>query len=450
MTRRSSNAMRAQGSEPQPAGSRLRDIIRRNRSPEPVGVYAVCSAHPQVIAAAVQEAHENQSVSHVESTANQVNQFGGYTGQSPEQFASFVRAVARQAGLADRQVLLGGDHLGPFPWRSEAASVAMDKAHALVRAYVLAGYEKIHLDASMACADDPRQGIDERTVADRAASLCQTAEDTSRQRPPNSPPLLYVVGTEVPTPGGESGSEETVSVTPAGHVQCSLDAFQRSFAKRGLDDAWQRVVGLVVQPGVEFGENNVFDYDRRKGKTLSSALPVNPQLAYEAHSTDYQRASSLKELVEDHFAILKVGPELTFAFREAVFALSAIEQETLRGKAVRLSAVREALETVMLRNPSYWRDYYHGDQNQLRISRFYSYSDRCRYYWQQPELNTEIELLIHNLTAKPPASTLISQYLPQEYQAIRAGTLRASPSELIRYHIRLVLHKYATACGEIL
>jgi len=141
-------------SESQHAGGRLQDIIRRNRSSEALGLYAVCSAHPQVIAASAREAHENGSVLHVESTSSQVNQFGGYTGQNPEQFAGFVRSVAWDAGLSDDQVLLGGDHLGPFPWRSESASVAMDKACALVRACVLAGYQKIHLDASMACADD--------------------------------------------------------------------------------------------------------------------------------------------------------------------------------------------------------------------------------------------------------------------------------------------------------
>jgi D-tagatose-1,6-bisphosphate aldolase subunit GatZ/KbaZ len=435
-------------SESQHAGAGLKDIIRRNRSSEAVGVYAVCSAHAQVIAAAAREAHENESVLHVESTSSQVNQFGGYTGQNPEQFAGFVRALARDAGLSGDRVLLGGDHLGPFPWRHEPASVAMDKARTLVWACVLAGYQKIHLDASMACADDPKSGLDERTIADRAAALCETAENAFRELPPKSPSLLYVVGTEVPAPGGESSSEESISVTAAGHVQSTLEAFKRAFDKRGLHSAWKRVIGLVVQPGVEFGESNVFDHNRRRAKALSSALPSSPLLVYEAHSTDYQLASSLKQLVEDHFAILKVGPELTFAFREAVFALSAIEHEMLRGKATRLSNVREALEAAMLRNPSYWRDYYRGDENQLRISRFYSYSDRCRYYWNETEVNAEIELLNENLTTFSPGLTLVSQYLPLEYEAIRVGSLQTLPSEMIRHHIRTVLHKYATACDQ--
>ncbi len=197
------NAEHEHLSETKCAGERLQQIIQRNRSCEAVGVCAVCSAHPQVIAAAARESHENESVLHIESTCSQVNQFGGYTGQTPGQFASFVRAAARDAGLSNDRILLGGDHLGPFPWRLEPASVAMDKARAVIRACVMAGYQKIHLDASMACDDDPGPGLDEPIIADRTAALCETAENTHRELSPNSPPLLYVVGTEVPAHSSE-------------------------------------------------------------------------------------------------------------------------------------------------------------------------------------------------------------------------------------------------------
>ena len=430
------------------SGARLQDIIRRNRSSHAVGVYAVCSAHADVIAAAARQAKANDSVLHVESTSSQVNQFGGYTAQNPEDFASFVRAAAAEAGLPHSRILLGGDHLGPFPWRREPAAVAMEKANGLVRGCVLAGYQKIHLDASMACGDDPKAGPDERTVANRAAELCETAEKAFRELVPDSAPLLYVVGTEVPTPGGESQPQQSISVTTAEHVRSTLEVFQRAFEKRGLTAAWERVIGLVVQPGVEFGEGNVFDYDRQKTTALTNALPASPLLVYEAHSTDYQLPSSLKTMVEDHFAILKVGPELTFAFREAIFALSAMEQEIFLGKNARMSSVRDALESAMLRNPSYWRDYYQGDEDQLRLSRFYSYSDRCRYYWHDADVKAQIDLLIGNLSQSPPPVTLISQYLPVEYEAIRGGRLQASPLDMVRHHIQVVLHKYAVACGE--
>jgi D-tagatose-1,6-bisphosphate aldolase subunit GatZ/KbaZ len=204
----------------------------------------------------------------------------------------------------------------------------------------------------------------------------------------------------------------------------------------------------VVQPGVEFGNDFVLEYDRSQARSLSAALPRSPALVYEAHSTDYQSPGALAQMVEDHFAILKVGPWLTFAFREAVFALSAIESELLAGrKSPRLSRVREVLDRTMVRKPVHWRSYYHGDENQLRLSRAYSYSDRCRYYWHQPAVQAEIERLLDNLRKHALPAMLVSQYLPQEYEAIRAGQIENQPEAMIRYHIQRVLRIYAAACG---
>ena len=60
---------------------------------------------------------------------------------------------------------------------------------------------------------------------------------------------------------------------------------------------------------------------------LTELLKDEAGLVYEAHSTDYQRPESYRNLVRDGFAILKVGPALTFAMREVLEALSLIEAE---------------------------------------------------------------------------------------------------------------------------
>ena len=347
----------------------LRNIVNRNRVSAEGGVYAVCSAHPWVIDAAIHQAMEDDSVLLVESTSSQVNHLGGYTGQTPRQFADFVHSASRRMGFPEDRVLLGGDHLGPFPWRTTASNRALRKACELVRACVLAGYGKIHLDASMACADDAKV-VPEYIVAQRAAVLCEAAEEALKQLPRGAALPLYVIGTEVPAPGGEPASGEPPVVTTVESLQQTLQIFQKAFEQEGLSVAWQRVVGVVVQPGVEFGNDLVIEYDRSRARSLSAALPRSPALVYEAHSTDYQSPSAFAHMVEDHFAILKVGPWLTFAFREAVFALSAIERDLLAGrKSLRLSRVREVLDQAMLRKPAYWRSYYHGNENQLRLSR---------------------------------------------------------------------------------
>jgi D-tagatose-1,6-bisphosphate aldolase subunit GatZ/KbaZ len=429
-------------------GARLQNVLHRNRESGKGGVYAVCSAHTQVIEAAIQQALEDGSVLHVESTSSQVNQFGGYTGQTPQSFSAWIREAAQRAGLPPEQVLLGGDHLGPFPWRSEAAHSALRKARELVRACVLSGYQKIHLDASMACADDGNTSLEEQTVADRAGVLCQAAESAYGELSPGSPRIVYVIGTEVPAPGGESQGAHAPQITTAEHMQRTLGIFQRAFSEQGLSSAWERVVALVVQPGVEFGSGLIFDYHRTKTRSLSAALSGYAGIVYEAHSTDYQSPKSLKQMVGDHFAILKVGPWLTFAYREAVLALAAIEHELLKTKSgIRLSQVREALEQAMLSNPVHWRSYYRGEEEETRRELIYSYSDRCRYYWNEPSVQKEIAQLFENLAVQPIPPTLVSQFLPLEYEAIREGRLEATWEMIVRDHIQRVLRIYSGACA---
>lgn len=424
----------------------LRSIVQRNRGGQAVGSYAVCSAHPAVIGAAIQQVLEDGNCLHVESTSSQVNQFGGYTGMTPQQFADSIRGAAASAGLAAARVLLGADHLGPFAWRNEPSATAMAKACDLARLCVHAGYQKIHLDTSMSCVDD--KILDEKTVAERAAILCRVAEQACSEMPNGWPRPLYVIGTEVPAPGGEVAEGECPTPTTVADVYRTLEIFHSAFRAHGLFDAWENVVGLVVQPAVEFGDAKVFDYDRQKVHALSTGLPKTPALVYEAHSTDYQSPAALAEMVQDHFAILKVGPWLTFAYREAIFALSGIEREILGQKReVRSSHVREALESEMLRNPAYWRWYYHGDDDGLRLSRAFSFSDRCRYYWAQSSVQEEVKLLLHNLRRFSCPLTLLSQYLPIEYKAIREGSLEIDAAAIIGYHIRQVLRFYSAACG---
>jgi D-tagatose-1,6-bisphosphate aldolase subunit GatZ/KbaZ len=425
----------------------LQSIVQRNRSGSAVGSYAVCSAHPAVIDAAIQQALEDGNCLHVESTSSQVNQFGGYTGMTPQQFADEMHVAAASAGLPAGRVLLGADHLGPFAWRSEPSAIAMTKACDLARLCVHAGYQKIHLDTSMPCGDDV-ETLDEKTIAERAAILCRAAEEACDEMSTGSPRPLYVIGTEVPVPGGEVAEGECPVPTKVEDVHRTLDVFHSAFREHGLLAAWENVVGLVVQPAVEFGDAKVFDYDRKKVHTLSAGLPASPALVYEAHSTDYQAPAALAEMVEDHFAILKVGPWLTFAYREAIFALSAIEREILGHKReVKSSQVREALELEMLRNPAHWLSYYRGDEDELRLARAFSFSDRCRYYWPQPAIQEEVKRLLHNLDLFSCPLTLLSQYLPVEYEAIREGALENNPATLIAHHIRRVLRSYSAACG---
>ena len=262
----------------------------------------------------------------------------------------------------------------------------MARAATLVRDCVLAGYEKVHLDASMSCADDPGgsgAALDEKTATARTVELCLAAEEASAQAGRAAP--VYVIGTEVPAPGGERAGDAGPRVTSGDAVTRTLESARDAFVAAGLGDAWERVVAVVAQPGVEFGDDAVVAYDPVAAAGLTAGVRGAWPVVFEAHSTDYQRPDALAGLVRDGFAILKVGPWLTFALREALFALEAIERELLgRRPGVALSGLREKLESAMLAEPRHWAAYYDRDDERLRTRLAFSYSDRCRYYWAQP------------------------------------------------------------------
>jgi len=437
--------------QPASATHDLAARLEQNSCGDPVGVYSICSANRFVLEAGILQALRDDCVLLIESTSNQVNQFGGYTGQTPAQFVASVKEIAAAMNISAERIVFGGDHLGPHVWRKEGALSACEKAGDLVRACVLAGYTKIHLDASMRLAGDPgdpTQPLGEEIVSSRAAEMCRIAEDAHAELPPGSPAPLYVIGTEVPIPGGELlHSAEPKPSRPA-DVACTIEAAQQAFKTRGLETAWKRVIAVVVQPGVEFSGEKVFPYTPENGRALSRFAEENWHGVYEAHSTDYQTPQALRTMVSDHFAILKVGPALTFTFREAVFALAAMEEEWLGDRGgITLSRIRESLEEAMLENPEHWKDYYRGDDSQLRFARKYSLSDRCRYYWPQPKVEAALRRLLANLTLHPVPLSLLSQYLPNQYTALCDGVISNQPTGLIHSKILEVINQYAQACG---
>ncbi|CAA9471923.1 MAG: D-tagatose-1,6-bisphosphate aldolase subunit KbaZ [uncultured Rubrobacteraceae bacterium] len=423
---------------------RLLDTVERHKSGEALGIYSVCSAHPLVIEASVLRALDDDGYLLVEATSNQVDQFGGYTGMKPQDFRRLVLGLARRHGLPEDRIVLGGDHLGPNRWQERPAEEALAYAGDLVASYVAAGFTKLHLDCSMPCADDTSP-LDDKVVAKRAARLANKAEQeaSARSQAP-ADDLVYVVGTEVPVPGGAHEALERLTPTSADAARTTLAAHEAAFYAEGLEGAWNRVIALVVQPGVEFDLERVVDYDRSATGELRRVLDDRGRLVFEAHSTDYQTRANLRDLVEDHWAVLKVGPALTFAMREALFALAAIEDELVaEGQRSELLSV---VEHRMQEEPGYWEGYYPGDPATKRLLRRYSYSDRIRYYWSYPDVEDARKRLFSNLAAREIPQTLLSQYLPRQYERMRQGRLAGDPEALVFDRIRETLQDYVVAC----
>lgn len=431
----------------------LKEIIEENKLGHHSGIYSCCSANEDVIRAVLSRARDTKTVALIESTSNQVNQDGGYTGMEPSDFADFVYTLAKEMGLAPHNVFLGGDHLGPLPWVDLPEEEAMTKAEELVAACVKAGYEKIHLDTSMRVAsDDPDKPFLTRTCAERGVRLCLACEKAFEEYKvthPDAEAPLYIIGSEVPVPGGDFNTGE-MGVTTAKDASNTISIYQQAFHDAGLDSVFERVVGLVVEMGVEFHEYTLDEYNRVRAADLVTEMRKSP-LTIEGHSSDYQTVDNLTRMCEDGVGILKVGPAFTFSLREAMFALESIEREVYHDNPEIWSNYRDVLEQEMLKNPSSWSSYYRGTENEQRVSRAYSFYDRCRYYLSCDSVKNARATLLENLSGNKIPLCLLSQYLPNQYFRVRNGQIRNEPLDIVLDRIGDRVDCYLTAtnnCGR--
>lgn len=424
----------------------LRDLIARNRKGSGEAMPSVCSAHPDVLAASLLLAEEWGVPLLIEATSNQVNQFGGYTGMTPPDFIAFVRAICAETGVNPSRVLFGGDHLGPQAWRDQPAEIAMAHARDLVAAYVKAGFTKIHLDCSEGCAGEAA-AVGDTISAARAADLAAVCEATTSD--PSS--LSYMFGTEVPPPGGARAEEGPIGIAPTepDNARATIAAHHNAFAAVGLEQtAWQRAVGLVVQPGLEFAPDHIHRFDLSAPDLLSPVLDGHDGLSFEAHSTDYQYPDVFPTLAQRHFAVLKVGPALTFAYRQAIYALDNVAA-WLAPDAGR-EPIAPVMEALMLENPKNWAKHYAGDAATLKLLRHFSYADRIRYYWAQPRATEAVKQLLASLAVAKPPAPLLEQYFAPEVIA-RAEHIEGNSPDwaraLIYAQIQTALIPYFACIG---
>ncbi|NQT66970.1 MAG: class II D-tagatose-bisphosphate aldolase, non-catalytic subunit [Actinobacteria bacterium] len=429
-------------------------LISLNNSQSPKGVYSICSINKYVLESALLNSKSEDDYIIIESTCNQVNQFGGYSNMTPEKFREYLFSIAQEMGFPKERLIIGGDHIGPFPFRHEDSSIAMKKAHNLLKSCIQAEYSKIHIDTSIALKGDRvnEDGqIDKELIAKRLVDLVKTSESTLFKIGTNNNKILpvYVIGTDIPAPGGSGEVREGRRVTSVSDFKETMEVTKELFYKNKLFDAWERVVAVVVQPGVEHGDHIVIDYSSEAAENLIRALDDYPNIVFEAHATDYQTASNLKKMVSDKFKILKLGPILTYVLREAVFMLNLIEKELFSlNSDKKLSRFIDVLDRGMLEDPKHWVSYYSGSENDMRLSRKYSFFDRSRYYWNNKKVGKAFELLLKNLKDVDIPLTLTSQFLPLQYEKVRNGVLAPDPLSLIRDKIISVIDKYSFAIGK--
>ncbi len=430
----------------------LKNIVKEQKAGHAVGITSACSSNPFVIDAVLEKAKNDNSVCLIESTANQVDQNGGYSGMTPKDFRAFVLERADAAGLDHSQVYLGGDHLGPLTVASLPEKEAMAYARQLIHDYVAAGFTKIHIDTSMKVADDdPNVRLSDETIARRGAELAAVAEEAYQELLKENPDAVhpvYIVGSEVPIPGGATQDNAGMQVTRVEDFKNTVSTFEKAFHDHGLDEAWKHVIAVVVQPGVEEKDAGCTEYDREKAKDLMASIKDYDNLVFEGHSTDYQTKEKLRELVEDGVGILKVGPALTYAAREALFALAYMEDMMLHGHDEKKSHFIDVLEEAMLADGKNWQKHYHGDDNEKWFKRKFSFSDRSRYYMPEPKVQAAMHKMFENLEEEGINLAVLSQFMPEQYTKVREHQLENKPEALIKDHIKKTLSEYGYASHQ--
>ncbi|NLC96121.1 MAG: class II D-tagatose-bisphosphate aldolase, non-catalytic subunit [Erysipelotrichaceae bacterium] len=430
----------------------LKKIVQLQKENNPTGIYSVCSANEFVLKAALRRGLQTKTPVLIEATSNQVNQYGGYTNMLPEDFKNFVYKLAKEENYPLENIILGGDHLGPLTWTHLNEEEAMKEASKLIELYVLAGYTKIHIDTSMRLNDDDTSiPLSTQVIANRGAKLAKVAEDAYQQllkKNNDAASPVYIVGSEVPIPGGSVAVvDEGVQVTKIEDFKATYNTFEEAFKNRGLNDAWDNVIALVVQPGVEEKDAGCTEYDREKAKDLMNSIKEYDNIVFEGHSTDYQTKQALRELIEDGVGILKVGPGLTFAAREALFALAFIEKELFKDTDTIQSNFMDVLDTAMLENPKNWQKHYHGTAQEIALKRKYSFSDRSRYYIPTVDVSNSINILLKNLENGVPLN-LLSQFMPIQYTKVRDGLIKNTPEDLIIDRVINTIDEYLQATHQ--
>ncbi|MCR5332953.1 MAG: class II D-tagatose-bisphosphate aldolase, non-catalytic subunit [Bacilli bacterium] len=423
--------------------NQIKKILSKRKVGINSGVPSFCCANKIVVESILEQAKQFDDFVVIEATSNQVNQNGGYTKMQPIDFVKMVEKIAKKTDFPMSRIILGGDHLGPLPWCDQPADVAMANAEVLVRLFVSAGYTKIHLDTSMRLGDDDvNKPLSTEIIAARGARLykaCEKAFAERLKKYPDSVHPVYVIGSEVPVPGGATKEEKMVVTSPS-EFEETIYAYKKVFLEYGLGDAWENIVAVVIQPGVEFSNTSVRRYDREDAKKLCRALKRYPDLVFEGHSTDYQSPNSLREMVQDGIAILKVGPALTFALREALFQLSGMEKELV--KEDKQAHFIELLEEEMVKNPKYWEKYYLGSEEEKKLNRKYGFSDRSRYYMTLPNIEEAIEKLLVNLENVEIPMGMLKQYMPIQYARCLKGMLEPKPRALLKDSVVQIVEDY--------
>jgi len=407
---------------------KIKQLIKKRALP------SFCTSNLDVLKIILFYSKKNNLPCLIECTSNQVNQFGGYTNKTPKQFSKEIIKIAQKIKLKKKNLLLGGDHLGPLPWVKKNLKTSLNNSVNLINNFLDSNYCKIHIDTSIKCLDD--KSINHDKIFERTKYILQK---TKIKKKINK--IFLVIGSEVPLSG--SNDRGPITITTNSRIKKEVEKF-----KQLLNTLFKKklIFGLVVEPGMRY-----LDYTISKPKLSNFSnkknFSIKNNFVYEAHSTDYQNLKVLKNLTRNNFKFLKVGPELTFQYSRSLLFMEKIEKKLVKTNK---SNIGNQILKVMLNNKKYWKDYYKAKNIKLRKKLIlYSKLDRMRYYFNNKVIIQSIKILKKNINiikSKDLSKFLTSKKLKTDFDLY--GNTNLSNFEIINSLFVLdTLKKYYLACG---
>ena len=369
----------------------------------------------------------------IESTSNQVNQFGGYSKNHPKDFIKKINGFIKSLKINKKSVYFGGDHLGPLPWKNNKSSVALKNSIKLIDLYLKANYQKIHIDTSIQCKDD-------KLIADKIifARTEYILKNLTNKKKLNK--IFFVFGTEVPFAGGND--KKKFKITQNNKIITDYQNFSKllNSEKLSLKD-----FALVIEPGMKF-KNNSITKPNFKSFEINRKFSKKNKFYFEAHSTDYQDLETLKKLVKNNFKILKVGPELTYNLIKSLLFMQEIEKIFFKKN----SDFKKIIIKNMLFNNFYWKDFFNmGRKKKLEKDLLNSFYDRARYYLSIDDVMNSIKILEININ-KIEREEII-RLLKKKIKKKNIMNLKNFKNNNFQYIISTFLDriflKYYKACG---
>ena len=371
---------------------KIYNIIKQKALP------SFCTANFDVIESIFYFCNSNKLPCLIECTSNQVNQDGGYTNHSPNKFIKKINNLRKKIKFNRSKLFLGGDHLGPLPWKSSSNKIALDNSIVLINKFLNEKFDKIHIDTSIKCKNDKL--MNSKKIFDRTFKILnsKTIKKKIKDR-------FLIIGTEVPL----SGSDNTKDIIITNFKQ--IESQSLKFIKfLDVHNFKKKKFGLVIEPGMKYMNSSI---KKPLLKTFSDKknFSIDNNFVFEAHSTDYQPQKILEKLVDNNFKFLKVGPELTYNYSKALYFMNYIEKKFFKNSE---SDIKKNILLVMKQNKKYWKDYYNNQNNKLFLN---SKLNRSRYYLNFKAVRDSINILKSNINQinKYRLSNLIQKSLRKDF-----------------------------------